>query len=119
MFLGCGWATRMHSRTLRASARDVVRYYASRDMVRAREYNERFEGAGAFPSYDEGIADSRVRIVFIATPPSTHLDLTLRALRAGKDVIVEKPPFLRSSDFDTVAAAERASGRRVFVAENY
>jgi predicted dehydrogenase len=97
----------------------VQRYYASRDAARARQYNERYGGAGAFPSYDEGIADPRVQAVLVATPPSTHLDLTLRALRGGKHVIVEKPAFPRSADFDTVAAAEQESGRRVLVAENY
>jgi predicted dehydrogenase len=118
-FLGCGWATRLHSRTLRAFRDDVELYYASRDAARARQYRERFRGVGAFHSYDEGIADPRVQAVLIATPPSTHLELTLRALRGGKHVIVEKPAFLRSADFDTVAAAERESGRRVLVAENY
>jgi UDP-N-acetylglucosamine 3-dehydrogenase len=32
---------------------------------------------------------------------------------------VEKPPFLRVEDFDTVRAARDAAGRRVMVAENY
>jgi predicted dehydrogenase len=34
-------------------------------------------------------------------------------------VIVEKPAFHRSADFETVRAAERRSGKRAFVAENY
>lgn len=57
--------------------------------------------------------------VLIATPPALHAELALAALLAGKHAVIEKPPFLRSADFDPVAAAARAAGRRLLVAENY
>lgn len=115
-FLGCGNATRMHSKTL--SKRPVDRFYASRDGARASEYNARFKGAGSFDSYPAAIA-SDVDAVLVATPPDTHLELTLAALQAGKHVIVEKPPLLRSADFADVRAAAEAANRQVCVAENY
>jgi predicted dehydrogenase len=37
------------------------------------------------------LKDARVHAVAIATPVSTHFDLALRALQAGKHVFVEKP----------------------------
>jgi UDP-N-acetylglucosamine 3-dehydrogenase len=117
-FLGCGFATRLHSRTLRGF-RDVERFYASRDPARAEEYRARYRGTGAFGSYEAAIEDPRIDIVLIGTPPSSHLELATRALRAGKQVIVEKPPFPRSTDFDAVASLAEQCGRRVFVAENY
>jgi predicted dehydrogenase len=43
----------------------------------------------------------------------------LKALRAGKHVIVEKPPFLKAADFAAIRKAQQETGRRVFVAENY
>jgi len=116
-FLGCGNATRMHSKTL--AKRPVRRFYASRSGDHASEYNERFGGAGSFPSYEAAIADPDIDAVFVATPPDTHLELTLAALRAGKHAIVEKPPFLRSSDFAQVREAAAAGGVRAYVAENY
>jgi len=76
-------------------------------------------GAGSFPSYEAAIADPDIDAVFVATPPDTHLELTLAALRAGKHAIVEKPPFLRSSDFAQVREAAAAGGVRAYVAENY
>jgi UDP-N-acetylglucosamine 3-dehydrogenase len=118
-FLGCGWATRLHSRTLRGFRGDVRPFYASRDSTRAAEYSERFHGAGSFGSYEAALVSPNVHVVLIATPPSSHLDLTLRAIAAGKDVIVEKPPFMSVADFDRVDAAARAAGRLVMIAENY
>ncbi len=117
-FLGCGFATRLHSRTLRRFP-DVERVYVSRDPARAREYAERYGGRAHAGSYRDAIEDPGIDVVLIATPPESHLDLTTAALAAGKHVIVEKPPYLRASDFDDVAARAAAAGRRVFVAENY
>jgi UDP-N-acetylglucosamine 3-dehydrogenase len=117
-FLGCGFATRLHSKTLRRFG-DVGRYYASRDPARAGEYARRYGGSGSFGSYEAAIGDERVNVVLVATPPSSHLELTLAALAAGKHVIVEKPPFLRADDFAVVERAAAAAGRSVFVAENY
>jgi predicted dehydrogenase len=117
-FLGCGFATRLHSRTLKGD-RSVRRFYASRDPAKAEAYRRRYGGAGAFGSYEEAIGNRDVDVVLVATPPDSHLELALAALAAGKHVIVEKPPFLRSSDFEAVERAAREAGRRAFVAENY
>ena len=65
------------------------------------------------------MADQRVQAVVVATPPDSHLELTLAALEAGKHVMVEKPAFLRAAGLRRGAAAEARSGRRLMVAENY
>lgn len=118
-FLGCGQVAAAHSRTL-ARFRDRVRcFYASRDAEKAMAFEKRFGGSGSFASYDAALADGRIDAVLVATPPHLHFELALEALRQGKDVIVEKPAFTRLADFDRIAAAQTAAGRRVFVAENY
>lgn len=118
LFLGCGWATALHSKTLRR-LHDVDLYYASRDRERADTFRHRFRGQGAYSSYEEGLANPSVDVALVATPTSTHRDLALRALSAGKHVIIEKPAFMRSDDVSTVRRAATMAGRRVFVAENY
>jgi predicted dehydrogenase len=119
VFLGCGGITRAHSRTLRRFRSDVRCFYASRDPSRAAAMSRRFAGAGSFQSYAAALVDDRVSTVFVATPPDSHLQLTLAALEHGKHAIVEKPAFLRAADVALVRAAEARSGRRVLVAENY
>lgn len=118
-FLGCGRITDLHSRTVAKVEPSVQRFFASRDGARAEEYARRLGGTGAFAGYDAALADPRVQVVMIATPPDTHRDLAERSFAAGKHVIVEKPPFLSTAEFDSVAAAARAADRRLFVAENY
>lgn len=118
-FLGCGFVTRLHSKTLSGFKPDVRCYYASRDRDKAIAYNNHYKGSGYFESYAAALADASIDAVLVATPPIHHLDLTLQAMRAGKHVIVEKPPFLCSADFDTIRQVQAETGRLVLVAENY
>jgi len=50
---------------------------------------------------------------------ASHLEWTMAALEAGKDVILEKPPVLRSADLGEIQRVCAERGRLVFVAENY
>jgi UDP-N-acetylglucosamine 3-dehydrogenase len=119
VFLGTGLAARIHSRTMRSVAPDVQRWYASRDLARANAVRAELGGTGAVDGYQAALDRADLDIVLIALPPSLHLKWTIRALEAGKHVILEKPPLLRSADFDAVAAAARRANRQVLVAENY
>jgi len=118
-FLGTGMAADLHTKTLRAIAPDVRRFYASRDDGRGAAAAARHAGAGHFADYAAAVESREVAVVLVALPPAAHLEWTLRALAAGKHVIVEKPPFLHAADFDEVASAASAARRQVLVAENY
>jgi UDP-N-acetylglucosamine 3-dehydrogenase len=117
--LGSGLATEIHSKTLRSVDPSIQRWYASRDAARASTMASRFGGSGHFGSYAAALDRADIDAVIIGLPPSLHLEWTLAALTAGKHVIVEKPPFLRSTDFAPVEAAAKRAGRQVMVAENY
>lgn len=62
---------------------------------------------------------SDVEAVVIATPASTHHDLILAALTAGKHVLVEKPMVLSVAEAQNVAAAVKASGKCFMVGHQY
>jgi predicted dehydrogenase len=117
--LGTGLAAEIHAKALKAVRPDVRRWYASRDGARAAAAATRLGGTGHFGSYQAAIDSQEIDAVIVGLPPSLHLEWTLRALASGKHVIVEKPPFLRSVDFQAVEAAARAASRQVMVAENY
>ncbi len=118
-FLGCGFATRLHSATLSHFKSEVHCFYASRNEGKAVGYNQRYKGRGFFDSYHAAISHPDIDVVLVATPPAFHLELASQALQAGKHVIVEKPPFLHASDVDTIRQIQAETNGRVFVAENY
>jgi len=117
-FLGCGFITRVHSRHLRALRADVVPSYASRDRAKADDYCRRFNGNTSYGDYEAAIDDPATDGVVIAVPPRFHLNLALRALAAGKHVLVEKPGFLTMADYETVSTARDRADRVVLVGEN-
>lgn len=57
------------------------------------------------------IADPSVDVVHVCTWTDTHVDLALRALRAGKHVLVEKPVSLRSAEVARLAEEARRAAR--------
>jgi predicted dehydrogenase len=117
-FLGCGFITKVHSRHLRALRGQVTCCYASRDRARADAYCREFGGTTGYGDYEAALADPRVDAVVVAVPPRYHLDLVLRALTAGKHVLVEKPAFLRMADYQQVREARDRAARVVLVGEN-
>jgi predicted dehydrogenase len=117
-FLGCGFITRVHSRHLRRLRSDIACSYASRDRDKAEQFRRDYGGQRSFAGYAEAITDPGVDAVVVAVPPRFHLDLTLRALEAGKHVLVEKPAFPRLADYDIVLAARARARKVVLVGEN-
>ena len=117
-FLGCGFIAGVHSAHLRALGADFVRTYASRDRARAEEFCRRHGGKGIHPDYTAAIDDADVDAVVVAVPPHLHLRLTLQALAAGKHVLVEKPAFPKTTDYEEVLAARNRADRIVLVGEN-
>ncbi len=51
--------------------------------------------------------DDEVDLVSICTPTDTHVDIAIRALNAGKHVLVEKPVAIRLADVERLAQAAR------------
>ena len=117
--LGCGDAARMHAGTIASVDDDVRLRFASRDADRAEAFRAELGGDRAYGSYGEAIGDPEIDAVLVLTPPHRHLELTLDALDAGRDVVVEKPAFPSSADFRRVREAEADAAGRVLVAENY
>src|SRR3990170_3910959 len=89
--IGLGMAVTPHAKSL-LDLRDraEVAFAFSPSEARRNTFAERFP----FPlcdSIDAILDDRRIDVVFILTPPNTHLDLVRRAAAAGKHVLLEKP----------------------------
>ncbi|WP_413988826.1 Gfo/Idh/MocA family protein [Labrys okinawensis] len=62
-------------------------------------------------SFDELLAREDIDVIDLGTPPATHVDLSMKALAAGKHVVCEKPLAGSIADVDLLAEAEKKSGR--------
>ena len=69
------------------------------------------EGAARVGDFDAFLANPAVEVVSLCTPTDTHVPLAMRALEAGKHVLVEKPVATSSADVRRLADAARSSGK--------
>ncbi|MGE5195045.1 MAG: Gfo/Idh/MocA family protein [Deltaproteobacteria bacterium] len=72
--------------------------------------------ASVHSGWNEFLADGRIELVLLATPPALHAELAIQALAAGKHVVVETPLGLNTAEADAVIAAGLRAGRSVSVA---
>lgn len=90
---------------------------ASRDATRAREYADAKGIARSHGSYEALLADERVDAVYIGLPNGLHAEWALKALEAGKHVLVEKP-FSRHPE-DVERCFDAAEERGLVLAEAF
>lgn len=76
-------------------------------------------GAPAFADAEDLLRRSDVDAIYIATPHQTHRDLTIRAARAGKHILVEKPMALRVGDCRAMTEAAHAAGVQLLVGPSH
>jgi predicted dehydrogenase len=73
-------------------------------------------GVSGYAEIGELLADPKVDLVDLCVPNDEHAALAIRALEAGKHVLVEKPIALTTADADAMVAAAAANGRLLMVA---
>jgi predicted dehydrogenase len=96
---------------LQASRHCEVAAIASRELARAQAAAERLGIARAFGSYDKLLADPAIDAVYNPLPNHLHVDWSIRALEAGKHVLVEKPIGLTAAEGQKLVDAAKRDPR--------
>lgn len=66
-------------------------------------------------NFNDILIDDQIQGVALATPAETHAELAIQAMRAGKDVFVEKPMALSISDAEAMQTVSKETGRILMV----
>src|ERR687893_1020650 len=72
-------------------------------------------GAHAYPSYEELVAAEEVDVVDVCLPTAFHRELALKAARAGKHLILEKPIARNLEDAEAIIEAFDGNSQRLLV----
>ena len=115
--LGCGNVTEVKSGpALQKAKRSTVIACMRRDESKAKDYAARHDIPKYYTSADALIGDPAVDAVYVATPPDSHADFAIKAMRAGKPVLVEKPMALDVAQCDAMIEASKATRQSLIVA---
>lgn len=87
-----------------------------RDGAKAKDFALRHQVPNWYDNADDLLKDNNIDAVYIATPPSSHLQYALKALNAGKHVYLEKPMVLNTEEAVKICEAVKKSKNKLTVA---
>jgi predicted dehydrogenase len=103
--VGCGLIGQKRAQALAGASLVAC---ADTDEGRSRALAARVAGCRAVPRWQDLVTAADVDAVVVATPHHVLAEITLAAIEAGKDVLVEKPAARSAAELEPVlAAAER------------
>ncbi|MDI9584419.1 MAG: Gfo/Idh/MocA family oxidoreductase [Acidobacteriota bacterium] len=106
-----GWVSVEYAKAITRNPRAHLVGITSRNLDNARRFvAELGLDCTVFPDYEALLADSRVGAVVITTPNYLHASDAIAACKAGKHIILEKPPAITRDECDALQAAVEQAG---------
>jgi predicted dehydrogenase len=103
-----------HCRSARLAA--LVSGHADKARRLAAEQNLPQSAVYNYADFDRIAADPKIEVVYIVLPNFLHAEYTIRALKAGKHVLCEKPMATNIADAERMVAAAKAANRKLMIA---
>jgi xylose dehydrogenase (NAD/NADP) len=104
---------------LTASKRTRLLAVASRNITSAEAYAREWNIPRAHDSYEALLADPEIDVIYNSLPNHLHAEWTIKALRAGKHVLCEKPLALTLEQVDAMSQAANETGNTLAEAFMY
>lgn len=115
--IGCGAVTEVKSGPgFYKATNSVLAAVSARRPEQARAFAQRHGVPKHYDTAEQLVQDRDIDAVYVATPPSSHKDLSLLVAGAGKHVYVEKPMATRFEECREIIEACERAGVRLFVA---
>jgi len=91
----------------------------SRDMDEMLKRKDQWGAKKHYIEFDDMIADPEIDAIEILSPTNLHEEMTIKALKAGKHVAVQKPMANNLASADRMIAAAKKYGKLLKVSDNY
>ena len=116
--IGYGGMGSWHTRKIKNEMGEYAELVGIYDIDPSRNKVAEENGIHAFASREELLADEHIDLVTVATPNDYHKEIVMAALRAGKNVISEKPVTICSADLEEMIACANECGKLFTVHQN-
>jgi len=102
---------------LKISAQNNLLGVASRDPVKARDYASSNHIPRHYDSYEAMLNDPEIDVIYISLPNHLHAEWTIKAAKAGKHVLCEKPIAQNIQEIDAIIV--EAARNQVVITEAF
>jgi len=117
--LGTGNIAKQYATGVIASRHGALAAVGSRSEVSAKEFASAYKCPRHFAGYQKVLDDPGVTAVYNALPNSMHHEWTIKALRAGKHVLCEKPLAASTAEAEEMFDVSQQTGRMLIEAFMY
>ncbi len=107
------WHNHLISRASRIKCIGEYDIRAERNEVAEKECH-----LHVYKDYDDMLRDDNLDLIVVATPNDIHIDLVVAALKAGKNVVCEKPVAMNSAEFENMVKTANECGKLLMVNQN-
>jgi predicted dehydrogenase len=87
-----------------------------RNAEKAKDYAQRHGVGKWYSNADELINDPDVNAIYVATPPLSHEEYAIKAMKAGKPVYLEKPMTINAASAKRVEQISKEAGVKMVIA---
>ena len=113
--IGAGIQGESHCKNIAALPNAELVSVCDIDEGRARAAALKYGARNALTSYEDLLGDESIEAVSIALPDHLHRDAAVKALQAGKHVLLEKPMATTVEDAQAIVDAQKQSGKTLMI----
>ena len=110
--IGCGTiANAQHIPAYMSNDKAEIKYFCDIIPERAQAAVEKYGCGKAVTDYHDVLADPEVEAISVCTPNNVHATIAMDALRAGKNVLCEKPAARTYAEAEQMAKVQHETGK--------
>ena len=114
--IGCGGLGKVHTQMVQQVGGMKMAAFCDVDGARAEQFRQEFQGDYATSDPEKIFSDPGINVVYICTHHDTHAEYCIRAARAGKHIMVEKPLALTTEACVEIGQVVEATGVNLMTA---
>lgn len=117
--IGCGRVAESHLKVWRKLKNAQVVAVSDSNEKLAKQTAEAWKIRKYYTSLTDLLANVDLDVVDICTPPHIHAELAVEAMKAGVNVLIEKPMTMTIKDAEKILECQKATGVKVGVIHNW
>jgi predicted dehydrogenase len=105
--VGCGYVSKVHLDAIRENSNCKIVSLCDLDEKRAKELASSYNVQKVYTDFSQMLQKENLDIVHVLTPPQTHESLSIKAMEAGCNVLVEKPMCVTVEEAENMIKAAK------------